>query len=191
VTSAELKLNPAAGNILDRLYVNGEWRPASDGGTFVVTDPATGETLAAVASATLEDGAAALAAADAAFAPWAARNPRDRAEVLRRVYELIIADREPLARLVTRENGKALADSRAEVAYAAEFFRWYSEEAVRNIGSLTRGPASGARIVVQHKPAGIGVLVTPWNYPAAMASRKIAPALAAGWSSSNRPPRRL
>ena len=106
--------------------------------------------------------------------------PRERAEILRKSFELIMRDAERLAKLITIENGKALSDSRGEVAYAAEFFRWYAEEAVRNIGEVSRAPASGARIVVQHKPAGVAVLVTPWNFPAAMATRKIGPALAAG-----------
>ena len=109
-----------------------------------------------------------------------AKKPRERAEILRKSYELIMRDAERLAKLITLENGKALSDSRGEVAYAAEFFRWYAEEAVRNIGQNSRAPASGARILVQHKPAGIAVLVTPWNFPAAMATRKIGPALAAG-----------
>jgi succinate-semialdehyde dehydrogenase/glutarate-semialdehyde dehydrogenase len=113
---------------------------------------------------------------------WAAKKPRERAEVLRKAYELIIRDTERFAKLMTIENGKALPDSRAEVAYAAEFFRWYAEEAVRNIGEMSRGPSTGARILVQHKPAGVAVLVTPWNFPAAMATRKIGPALAAGCS---------
>jgi succinate-semialdehyde dehydrogenase/glutarate-semialdehyde dehydrogenase len=113
---------------------------------------------------------------------WAAKKPRERAEVLRKAFELIIRDTERFAKLMTIENGKALPDSRAEVAYAAEFFRWYAEEAVRNIGEVSRAPSSGARIFVQHKPAGVAVLVTPWNFPAAMATRKIGPALAAGCS---------
>ena len=117
---------------------------------------------------------------EAAFAGWAGRKPRERAEILRKAYELIMRDAERFAKLITLENGKALSDSRGEVAYAAEFFRWYAEEAVRNIGQISMAPASGARIVAQHKPAGIAVLVTPWNFPAAMATRKIGPALAAG-----------
>ena len=100
--------------------------------------------------------------------------------MLRKAFELIMAEKEELARLITLENGKALPDSRAEIAYAAEFFRWSAEEAVRAIGDLYRGPSSGARILVGHKPAGIAVLITPWNFPAAMATRKIGPALAAG-----------
>ena len=111
---------------------------------------------------------------------WAARAPRERAEILRKAFEVLVGQKERIARLITLENGKALPDSRAEAVYAAEFFRWYAEEAVRNIGQVSRAPSSGARILVQHKPAGVAVLVTPWNFPAAMGTRKIAPALAAG-----------
>ena len=162
------------------LWLGGTWRKASDGARFDVLDPATEKVVASVASASEADAAAALDAAQAAFAGWAARKPRDRAEVLRRAFELMTRDAERFARLITIENGKPLEDSRAEVAYAAEFFRWNAEEAVRNIGEVSRAPSSGARILVHHKPAGIAVLVTPWNFPAAMATRKIAPALAAG-----------
>jgi len=167
-------------NVPTQLFLGGEWRDGSDGGTFAVENPATGEVIAEVASATVDDGMAALDAAEKAFPDWAAKKPRERGEVLRKAFELIMAQQEELARLITMENGKALPDSRSEVAYAAEFFRWSSEEAVRAIGDLYRGPSSGARIVVGHKPAGIAVLVTPWNFPAAMATRKIGPALAAG-----------
>lgn len=163
-----------------QLYVGGEWRNASDGAVFDVVNPATEQVIASVASASAQDGLLALDCAQAAFAEWSNRRPRERAEVLRRAFELIIEQKEPLARLVTIENGKALADSRAEIAYAAEFFRWNAEEAVRNIGEVSQAPSSGARILVHRKPAGIAVLVTPWNYPAAMGTRKIAPALAAG-----------
>ena len=162
------------------LWIGGKWRKSSDGGRFDVTDPATENKVASVASATVEDAKAAVDAASAAFEGWAARKPRERGEILRKAYELIMRDAERLAKLITIENGKALSDSRGEVTYAAEFFRWYAEEAVRAIGAVSRAPASGARIVVQHKPAGVAVLVTPWNFPAAMATRKIGPALAAG-----------
>ncbi len=167
-------------NVPTDLWIGGKWRKASDGQRFDVTDPATERTVASVASATVEDAIAALDAAEAAFPGWAAKKPRERGEILRKAFELIMRDAERLAKLITVENGKALPDSRAEVAYAAEFFRWNAEEAVRNLGSLSTAPASGARILVQHKPAGIAVLVTPWNFPAAMATRKIGPALAAG-----------
>jgi succinate-semialdehyde dehydrogenase/glutarate-semialdehyde dehydrogenase len=110
------------------------------------------------------------------FAGWGAKSPRERGEILRKCFELFIARKEYFARLMTLENGKALVDSRAEASYAAEFFRWYAEEAPRNIGEVSRAPSTGARILVQHKPAGIAVLVTPWNFPAAMGTRKIAPA---------------
>src|SRR3954468_21825917 len=162
------------------LWIGGKWRKSSDTGRFDVVDPATERTIASVASATVDDAIAAIDAAEAAFADWAGRKPRERAEILRKSYELIMRDAERFAKLITLENGKALSDSRGEILYAAEFFRWNAEEAVRNIGQMSKAPASGARILVQHKPAGIAVLVTPWNFPAAMATRKIGPALAAG-----------
>src|SRR5664279_2398509 len=167
-------------NVPTDLWIGGQWRKSSDNVRFDVIDPATERKIASVASATVDDAKAAIDAADAAFEGWAGRKPRERAEILRKSYELIMRDAERFAKLITLENGKALPDSRGEVAYAAEFFRWYAEEAVRNIGQNSRAPASGARIFVHHKPAGIAVLVTPWNFPAAMATRKIGPALAAG-----------
>src|ERR1700740_1578377 len=167
-------------NVPTDLWIGGKWRDASDGGRFDVIDPATENKVASVASATVDDAKAAVDAASAAFEGWAARKPRERAQVWRKSYELIMPDAERLAKLITLENGKALPDSRGEVAYAAEFFRWKAEEAVRNLGANGMAPASGARIFVHHKPAGIAVLVTPWNFPAAMATRKIGPALAAG-----------
>jgi succinate-semialdehyde dehydrogenase/glutarate-semialdehyde dehydrogenase len=167
-------------NVPTDLYIGGKWRKSSDNQRFDVIDPATEKAVASVASASVEDARAAVDAASKAMEGWAAKKPRERAEVLRKAFELIIRDTERFAKLMTIENGKALPDSRAEVAYAAEFFRWYAEEAVRNIGEVSRAPSSGARIFVQHKPAGVAVLVTPWNFPAAMATRKIGPALAAG-----------
>src|SRR6266849_4689710 len=167
-------------NVPTDLWIGGKWKKSSDGARFDVIDPATENKITSVASASLDDAKAAVDAASGAFEGWAGRKPRERGEILRKAYEVIVAQSERLAKLITLENGKALSDSRGEVAYAAEFFRWYAEEAVRAIGQLSRAPASGARIVVQHKPAGIAVLVTPWNFPAAMATRKIGPALAAG-----------
>ena len=167
-------------NVPTDLYIGGKWRKSSDNQRFDVIDPATEKKVASVASATPEDAIAAVDAAHAAFGGWAEKKPRERGEILRKAFELIIRDAERLAKLITVENGKALPDSRAEVAYAAEFFRWNAEEAVRNLGQVSRAPSSGARIVVQHKPIGVAVLVTPWNFPAAMATRKIGPALAAG-----------
>src|SRR3954452_8149784 len=167
-------------NVPTDLWIGGKWKKSSDGARFDVIDPATEQKIASVASASIDDAKAALDAADKAFPAWAAKKPRERGEILRKAFELIMRDAERLAKLITIENGKALSDSRGEVAYAAEFFRWNAEEGVRNLGQLYNAPASGARIVVQHKPAGVAVLVTPWNFPAAMATRKIAPALAAG-----------
>jgi len=167
-------------NVPTDLYIGGKWRPSSDNSRFDVIDPATENKIASVASATVADAKAAVDAASAAFGDWAARKPRERAEVLRKAYELIVKEAERFAKLITLENGKALSDARGEVLYAAEFFRWYAEEAVRNIGEVSRAPSSGARMLVHHKPAGVAVLVTPWNFPAAMATRKIGPALAAG-----------
>ena len=162
------------------LWIDGRWRAASDGARFDVEDPATEQTIVSVASATVEDCIAAVDAADRAFGPWAAKKPRERAEILRKAYEIMMRESERLAKIMTLENGKSLADARAEVAYAAEFFRWNAEEAVRVIGQFSMAPASGARILVNHKPAGVALLITPWNFPAAMATRKIGPALAAG-----------
>jgi succinate-semialdehyde dehydrogenase/glutarate-semialdehyde dehydrogenase len=162
------------------LYIGGAWREASDGNRFPVINPADESEIATVASGTVDDAIAALDAADAAFEDWRERSPRERSEVLRKAYELFSARLEDFARLITLENGKARSDAMGEAAYAAEFFRWYAEEAVRAEGHLGMAPASGARTLVHQKPIGIAVLVTPWNYPAAMGSRKIAPALAAG-----------
>jgi len=167
-------------NVPTDLWIGGQWRKASDGKRFDVIDPATENMVASVASATVDDAKAAVDAASAAFPAWAAKKPRERGEILRKAFDLIMRDAERLAKLITLENGKALPDSRGEVAYAAEFFRWNAEEAVRNLGQLYNAPSSGARVVVQHRPAGVAVLVTPWNFPAAMATRKIGPALAAG-----------
>jgi succinate-semialdehyde dehydrogenase/glutarate-semialdehyde dehydrogenase len=162
------------------LFLGGKWVPASSGGRFDVYDPSTGEVIAGVADGTVADGIAAVDAADAAAADWAATAPRQRAEILRRAFDLMTARAGQLARLISLENGKALTDAAAEVAYAAEFFRWYSEEAVRAEGTVLTAPSGANRILVLRQPVGIAVLVTPWNFPAAMATRKIGPALAAG-----------
>ena len=162
------------------LYINGQWLSGTSGERFDVLNPATEEVITSVASADIEDANKALDAAEAAMDEWKSRTPRARAEVLRKAFELFTARLPEFARIITLENGKAGTDAMGEAAYAAEFFRWFSEEAVRADGMITHAPSSGARIVVQHKPAGIAVLVTPWNYPAAMGTRKIAPALAAG-----------
>jgi succinate-semialdehyde dehydrogenase/glutarate-semialdehyde dehydrogenase len=167
-------------NVPTDLWIGGKWRKASDGGRFDVVDPATERKIASVASATVEDAKAAVDAAEAAFEGWAGRKPRERAEILRKAYELIMRDAERFAKLITLENGKALSDSRGEVAYSAEFFRWYAEEAVRMEGVLMQAPSGANKILVMRQPVGVSVLVTPWNFPAAMATRKIGPALAAG-----------
>lgn len=162
------------------LYIDGRWQPSSDGSEITVIDPSNEETLAHVASATVEDAERAIDAAHRAQPLWAARPPRERAEILRRAFELMSARSEDFARLITQENGKALKDARGEVAYAAEFFRWYAEEAVRNISELSTAPSGRNRIMVLQQPVGVALLITPWNFPAAMATRKIGPALAAG-----------
>jgi succinate-semialdehyde dehydrogenase/glutarate-semialdehyde dehydrogenase len=161
------------------LLIGGQWTPGR-AGVIPVIDPATEDPIAEVANATPDDALDAVAAAHGALAGWAATPPRVRGECLRRAYELMIADAEALARLMVMENGKALRDARAEISYAAEFFRWFSEEAVRLAGMVATAPSGANRILVQHQPVGVAVLVTPWNFPAAMATRKIGPALAAG-----------
>jgi succinate-semialdehyde dehydrogenase/glutarate-semialdehyde dehydrogenase len=163
-----------------QLLIGGTWRDASDHLTFAVDDPATGEVIAEVANGSVEDGLAAVTAAYDALPGWAATAPRQRAEVLRRTFELMTERSEDFARLIVRENGKALSDARGEVTYAAEFFRWFAEEAVRAEGHVQTAPAGTNRILVLRQPIGVSVLITPWNFPAAMATRKIGPALAAG-----------
>lgn len=160
--------------------IAGTWGPARSGKTFAVQNPATDEDLCHVPDSGIEDGLAAVEAAHTAGAAWAATAPRVRGEVLRKSYELMIERREEIAELITREMGKALPDARAEVNYAAEFFRWFSEEAVRIGGELRRAPAGDKWIVTNRVPVGVCYLITPWNFPAAMATRKIGPAVAAG-----------
>jgi succinate-semialdehyde dehydrogenase/glutarate-semialdehyde dehydrogenase len=162
------------------LFIDGQWRPAADGARFSVENPATESALAEVASASVGDALAAADAAQRAAASWAARPARERSEILRRAFELLVSRREFLARLIVLENGKALAEARAEVTYAAEFLRWFSEEAVRIDGSLGVTPGGAHRMLVLRQPIGVCLFVTPWNFPVAMATRKIGPALAAG-----------
>ena len=161
------------------LLIGGQWS-AGRSGSLPVIDPATEDPIAEVADASPEDALDAVNAAAAALPAWAARPPRERGECLRRAYELMTQRSEQLARLMVLENGKALRDARGEILYAAEFFRWYSEEAVRLDGSLTVAPSGANRIMVTRQPVGVSYLITPWNFPAAMATRKIGPALAAG-----------
>ena len=169
------------------LWIDGEWRPSHSGERFEVIDPATEREITTVASASPEDCRAALDAAERGLEVWSRKTPRERGEVLRKAWELMMREHERLARIITLENGKSLSDARAEVAYAAEFFRWNAEEAVRIFGRISHAPQSGARIMVHHKAAGVALLVTPWNFPAAMATRKIGPALAAGCSVLGKP----
>jgi succinate-semialdehyde dehydrogenase/glutarate-semialdehyde dehydrogenase len=161
------------------LLVGGEWTSGS-AGTLGVVDPATEDTFAEVANATPDDALAAVAAAHEALPGWAATPPRERAECLRRAWALMMERSDAIAKLMVLENGKALRDAKGEVTYAAEFFRWFAEEAVRIDGAVTTAPAGANRIMVVRQPVGVSVLVTPWNFPAAMATRKIGPALAAG-----------
>lgn len=167
------------------LFINGEWVPGAD--QVPVMDPATGEVITHVAIAGEKECDAAIAAAHEALPSWSATPPRQRAEILRRAWEIMTAEAEDLARLITRENGKVLADARAEVTYAAEFFRWFAEEAVRIAGDFRMAPAGDKRILVTHDPIGVSLLITPWNFPAAMATRKIGPALAAGCTTVLKP----
>ena len=159
------------------LYIGGQWEA---GGGIPVVDPSTGRTLAEVPDATVADAMRAVDAAEKAAEGWRATPARQRAEILRRWFELMTRHAEELAHLISLENGKALPDARGEVAYAAEFFRWYSEEASRIPGEHRHTPSGSHNILVDHEPIGISLLITPWNFPAAMATRKIGPALAAG-----------
>jgi succinate-semialdehyde dehydrogenase/glutarate-semialdehyde dehydrogenase len=162
------------------LLIGGRWRESSAASTFPVEDPSTAQPLGEVADATAEDGLAALTAAAAAQERWAAHPPRERGEILRRAYEAVVQRADDLALLMTLEMGKAIAESKAEVLYAADFLRWFSEEAVRIDGRYAVAPLGSGRILVMHQPVGPCVLVTPWNFPMAMGTRKIGPAIAAG-----------
>ncbi len=162
------------------LFIGGEWRPAASGKTFPVEDPATGEPLCEVADGDGTDALAALDSAVNAQEAWAARPPRERGEILRRTYELLTERADDLALLMTLEMGKPIDDSRGEIGYAAEFFRWFSEEAPRIDGRYTIDPAGHGRLLVLRQAVGPCLLITPWNFPTAMGTRKIGPAVAAG-----------
>jgi len=161
-----------------QLYIDGQW--VDGNGTMEVIDPSDGSVIAKVATAGDAEIEAALAAADRAASSWAKTAPRVRGEILRKAFELMSAEADYLAELISKENGKALPDAKGEVAYAAEFFRWFSEEAVRISGDFRMAPSGDKRILVTHQPIGLSILITPWNFPAGMATRKIGPALAAG-----------
>ncbi|KQS60638.1 NAD-dependent succinate-semialdehyde dehydrogenase [Geodermatophilus sp. Leaf369] len=162
------------------VFIGGSWRDASSGATFDVLDPADETVLATVADGTTDDVTAAVDAAHAALPGFAATPPRQRGEMLRRAFEAMTARADEFALLMTRENGKATADAKAELTYAAEFFRWFAEEAVRIDGDYRVAPAGGTRTIVTRQPVGVCLLVTPWNFPAAMLTRKLGPAIAAG-----------
>jgi succinate-semialdehyde dehydrogenase/glutarate-semialdehyde dehydrogenase len=162
------------------LLIGGQWRDSSDGTTVDVDNPATGEHLATLASATSEDAVAALDAACAVQESWARTAPRTRSEILRKAFELVHERAEDFATLMTLEMGKPLAEARGEVTYGAEYLRWFAEETVRHYGHHTEVPEGTLRMTTRHKPVGPCLLITPWNFPLAMATRKVAPAIAAG-----------
>jgi succinate-semialdehyde dehydrogenase / glutarate-semialdehyde dehydrogenase len=180
IVSARSFALPASPPVPTELLVGATWRAAKTEARIQVVNPSTGEALASVADAGVEDSINAIDAAQQAAAGWANTAPRRRAELLRACFDAVVASNDWLAALISLENGKALSDAKAEVLYAAEFFRWYAEEAVRIEGELMISPGGANRIMVQYPPIGISLLITPWNFPAAMATRKIAPALAAG-----------
>ncbi|HZW42381.1 MAG TPA: aldehyde dehydrogenase family protein, partial [Agromyces sp.] len=178
--------------VLDKLdgglFIGGEWVAAEGGKTLSVTDPATGKTIKEIADASVADGIRALDAAVGAQDAWAATAPRARGELLRRAFDLLQERKEEFALLMTLEMGKPLAEARGEVAYGGEFLRWFSEEAVRISGRYGLNPEGTGRMIVSQRPVGPSFFITPWNFPLAMATRKIAPALAAGCTVVIKPP---
>jgi succinate-semialdehyde dehydrogenase/glutarate-semialdehyde dehydrogenase len=174
-------------NVKKQLFIGGEWRDAKEGGTLAVEDPATGESLCEVADAQPEDSLAALDAAVEAQADWAKHPPRQRGEILRSAFEIITERKDELALLMTLEMGKPIADSQAEITYASEFFRWYSEQAVRINGTYSISPDGNQRILTMKQPVGPCLMITPWNFPMAMGTRKLGPAIAAGCTSVVKP----
>ncbi len=170
------------------LLIDGKWRDGSEGGRIPVVDPATGEQIAEVADGTPADAVAACDAAAAAQERWAVTAPRERSEILRSCWQTLVDHTDELASLIVREQGKPLADARGEITYSAEFFRWNAEETVRIRGDIGRAPSGANRIIVHHPPVGVVVMVTPWNFPAAMITRKLAPALGAGNAVVIKPP---
>src|SRR5690349_22154170 len=162
------------------LFIGGQWRPASGDATFDVLDPADTSVLAKVADGTTDDAMAALDAAVGAQREWATTAPRERGEILRTAFEAITARADDFAHLMSLEMGKTVAEAKGEVTYGAEFFRWFSEEAVRIHGRWMQAPAGGSRLLTIRKPVGPCLFITPWNFPLAMGTRKIGPAIAAG-----------
>lgn len=171
----------------NQLLIGGHWRNASDSATFAVENPANKSVLGHVSSATVEDGLSAAKAAHDAFDSWRKTTPRSKAEILRRSFELMIENKDTIADLIVLENGKPKSEAVAEVLYAAEFFRWFAEEAVRLPGHVTTAPVTGRKIIELSEPIGVALLIAPWNLPAAMITRKIAPALAAGCTAVIKP----
>jgi succinate-semialdehyde dehydrogenase/glutarate-semialdehyde dehydrogenase len=161
-----------------QLYIDGQWVEGVR--KVAVYDPSDNSVIAEVSMASDEQCEAAITAADTAAVDWAKTAPRYRSEILRKAFEIMTSEIETVANLISRENGKALPDARGEAAYAAEFFRWFAEEAVRTPGDFRKSPAGDKRILVTHQPIGLSILITPWNFPAAMATRKIGPAVSAG-----------
>ncbi|WP_110180990.1 NAD-dependent succinate-semialdehyde dehydrogenase [Nocardioides solisilvae] len=180
MTQQESAAHQDLAGVETRLLVGGEWRDAEDGATFEVLDPADGSVLARVADAGTGEALEALDAAAAAQAEWAATAPRKRGELLRAAYEAVNARADEFARVISLEMGKPLAEARGEVVYGNEFLRWFSEEAVRVHGRWMENPAGGSRMLTMKKPVGPCFFITPWNFPLAMGTRKIGPALAAG-----------
>lgn len=162
------------------LFIDGEWTGASNAKRFDVVNPSAETVVASVADASVDDGLRAIDAAEKAADAWRRTTPRERSQILQQCFDLMRRDADELAYLIALENGKSLSDARGEILYAAEFFRWFSEESVRATGEICSAPGNPSKIIVQYQPVGISILITPWNFPAAMATRKIAPALAAG-----------
>ncbi len=175
-----MSAHDALPEVPQQLFIGGRWVDATGGATFAVEDPATGDAIAHVADATVEDGTVALDAAVAAQKDWAATPPRDRGEILRRAFEIVTERADELATIMTLEMGKPLKESKAEIAYGAEFLRWFSEEAVRVAGRYSTAPNGATRLLTLKQPVGPVLAITPWNFPLAMGTRKIAPAIAAG-----------
>jgi succinate-semialdehyde dehydrogenase/glutarate-semialdehyde dehydrogenase len=171
--------------IKTKLYINGQWLDGD--GRIPVVDPSDESVIAEVSTAGDKECDAAVAAAHAAFPIWSKTAPRVRAEILRKAFEIMVEEADDIARLISRENGKVFTDAKGEVLYAAEFFRWFSEEASRVAGDFRHSPSGDKRILVTHQPIGVSLLITPWNFPAAMATRKLAPALAAGCTAVLKP----
>jgi succinate-semialdehyde dehydrogenase/glutarate-semialdehyde dehydrogenase len=167
-------------SVPDGLFIGGQWRPAEGGKTLEVADPSTGNVIRSIADASVADGQAAMDAAADAFPAWAATPVRERAEILRRAFDILQARKEDVALVMTLEMGKPLAEARGEIAYGGEFLRWFSEEAAHVSGRYGANPEGTGRMIVTQHPVGPAFLITPWNFPLAMATRKIAPALAAG-----------